>query len=87
MEEIDSPKSEKTLPKSISYDQIILLFSQPSLENYLGFRDRCIIELLYSSGLRVSELVALDRKDFDEVNFLDDCRLSLPLGCPGLRME
>lgn len=65
MEEIDSPKLEKALPKSISYDQIQLLLSQPANDNYLGLRDRCIMELLYSCGLRVSELVALDRKDLD----------------------
>lgn len=65
MEEIDSPKLEKALPKSISYDQVQLLFSQPATDNYLGLRDRCIMELLYSSGLRVSELVSLNRKDLD----------------------
>lgn len=65
MEEIDSPKLEKPLPKSISYDHVQHLFSQPGTDTYLGLRDRCIMEILYSSGLRVSELIGLNRKDFD----------------------
>jgi integrase/recombinase XerC len=46
------------------------LFDQPRTEEYLGFRDRCIMELFYSSGLRVSELVALNRSDFDPQAFV-----------------
>lgn len=65
MEEIDSPKFEKKLPTSLSYDQVQNLLEQPDIESYLGLRDRAMMELLYSSGLRVSELVALDRLDFD----------------------
>lgn len=68
LEEIDSPKKEKTLPISITYEQVQLLFQQPDLESYLGFRDRAILELFYSSGLRLSELVGLNRKDFDRKN-------------------
>lgn len=65
IEEIDSPKLEKRLPLSLSYEQIQKLFDQPNTNTYLGFRDRCIMELFYSSGLRVSELVALNRRDID----------------------
>ncbi len=68
MEEIDSPKLEKSLPKSLTYEQVERLLSQPDTDAYLGFRDRCIMELLYSSGLRISELAALSRKDFDHSN-------------------
>lgn len=64
-EELESPKLEKRIPHSLSYDQIQRFFDQPDTGCYLGFRDRCIMELFYSSGLRVSELVALDRSDFD----------------------
>ncbi len=67
-EELDSLKLEKTLPTSLSYEQIDQLFLQPDLSSYLGYRDRTIMELFYSSGLRVSELVALNRKDFDPTN-------------------
>ena len=68
LEEIDSPKLEKTIPTSLSYSQIERLFEQPDIHTYLGFRDRCIMELFYSSGLRLSELVGLNRTDFDAVN-------------------
>lgn len=67
-EELDSPKLDKKLPVSLTYDQISHLFEQPNLSVYLGIRDRTIMELFYSSGLRVSELVALNRQDFDYAN-------------------
>jgi integrase/recombinase XerC len=67
-EELDRPKLDKKIPVSLSYDQINILFDQPDTTNYLGFRDRAIMELFYSSGLRVSELVALNRQDFDPKN-------------------
>lgn len=64
-EEIDSPKKGKTLPVSITYAQVQLLFAQPDVSEYIGYRDRVIMELFYSSGLRLSELVGLNRADFD----------------------
>lgn len=69
-EDLESPKLEKRIPTSLSYDQVQRLFDQPDTGCYLGFRDRCIMELFYSSGLRVSELVALNRKDFDPKGLL-----------------
>jgi integrase/recombinase XerC len=69
LDEIDSPKLEKKIPPSLTYDQVERLFEQPDTSCYLGFRDRCIMELFYSSGLRISELVGLNRQDFDERNF------------------
>jgi len=68
MEEIDSPKLEKSLPKSLSYEQVERLLSQPDTKTLLGFRDRCKMELLYSSGLRISELGNLNRTDLDQAN-------------------
>lgn len=65
MEEIESPKLERKIPLSLSYEQVQNLFSQPDTSTVSGVRDRAILELFYSSGLRVSELVALDLKDFD----------------------
>jgi integrase/recombinase XerC len=64
MEEIESPKKDKKLPVSIDYAQVQHLFEQPNLLTYLGIRDRTIMELFYSSGLRLSELAGLNRKDF-----------------------
>lgn len=65
IEQIESPKLDKRIPLSLSFDEIKHLFDQPNIDHYLGYRDRCIMELFYSSGLRVSELVALNRTDFD----------------------
>lgn len=65
LEEIESPKKEKKLPVSITYAQVEHLMSQPDTSTYLGFRDRVIMELFYSSGLRLSELTGLNRQDFD----------------------
>jgi len=70
MEEIDSLKADKTIPKSLNYQQVERLFSQPETDTYLGFRDRCIMELLYSSGLRISEVAGLNRRDFDKRNLV-----------------
>jgi integrase/recombinase XerC len=69
-EEIENPKLDKKLPNSISLDEITQLFSQPDLDTYLGFRDRTLMELIYSSGLRVSELAAVNRQDVDFTNML-----------------
>src|SRR5581483_4770482 len=69
LDEIDSPKLDKKVPPSLSYEMIERFFEQPDTTSYLGFRDRCIMELFYSSGLRISELVSLDRKHIDEKNF------------------
>jgi integrase/recombinase XerC len=65
LDEIESPKLEKTLPVTLSYQQVETLFAGPDLSSYLGLRDRCMMELFYSSGLRLSELVALSREDVD----------------------
>ena len=70
LEEIESPRIDKKLPVSLTYEQVQRLFDQPDLTLYVGFRDRVIMELFYSSGLRVSELVALNRTDFDPEEFL-----------------
>jgi integrase/recombinase XerC len=69
-EDLETPKIEKKIPVSLNYDQVLKLFEQPDVNDLLGFRDRVIMELFYSSGLRVSELVALDRIDFDASNLL-----------------
>lgn len=69
-EDLESPKLEKRIPLSLSYQQVQKLLEQPDLDDLLGFRDRTIMELFYSSGLRVSELVALNRTDFDRKSLL-----------------
>src|SRR3990167_7092351 len=64
-DEMESPKREKRLPVSVSYEQVQLLFSKPDVESLLGLRDRAIMELFYSSGLRLSELAGLNREDLN----------------------
>ncbi len=65
LDEMESPKREKKLPVSISYEQVMSLFGMVDLSTYAGYRDRAIMELFYSSGLRLSELTGLNRSDFD----------------------
>lgn len=68
MEEIERPKADKKIPAFLSYEQVERLFAMPDTAEYLGFRDRCMMELFYSSGLRVSELVGLSYGDVDLIN-------------------
>lgn len=68
LDEIESPKLEKKIPPSLTYEQVERFFEQADISTYLGFRDRCIMELFYSSGLRISELVQMDRHHFDSNN-------------------
>ena len=65
LEDIGSPKLDKPIPKVLSYEEIERLFKQPVTSDYLGFRDRTMMELFYSSALRVSELAGLNRMDCD----------------------
>lgn len=67
---LDTPQIEKKIPTSLNYAQIEQLFNLPNTKTLLGFRDRTIMELFYSSGLRISELVSMNRKDFDPKSLL-----------------
>lgn len=57
--QIQAPKMPKSLPKTLSEAQVEALLQAPDLASPLGLRDRAMLELLYASGLRVSELVNL----------------------------
>ena len=56
---ISMPKLSKSLPKMISEEEVIKLIKSPVVKKPLGFRDRTMLEVLYATGLRVSELVEL----------------------------
>lgn len=62
---IESPKVEKHLPATLTPDEVELLLSTPSPTTTTGLRDRALLELMYATGLRVSEVVALDLADID----------------------
>lgn len=62
---IRTPRQAKRLPKAITIDQIEKLLSAPGDADLLGVRDRAILETLYSTGIRVSEVVGLNMEDLD----------------------
>jgi len=66
---IRTPKQEKKLPRFLEYDEVKRLLDTPPMDTWLGARDRAILETLYSTGIRVSELVALN---LDDVDFLGE---------------
>ncbi|MHC4558202.1 MAG: tyrosine recombinase XerC [Planctomycetota bacterium] len=62
---IRTPKQEKKLPRFLEYEEVKQLLDTPPMNTWLGARDRAILETLYSTGIRVSELVALNMDDID----------------------
>jgi len=62
---LESPKIEKKLPQILSVDEVETLLKQPDTDNIKGNRDQCMLELLYATGVRVSELVALNMDDLN----------------------
>jgi len=62
---VRTPKQEKKLPRFLEYEEVKRLLETPPMDNWLGARDRAILETLYSTGIRVSELVALNMDDID----------------------
>ncbi|OHB78636.1 MAG: tyrosine recombinase XerC [Planctomycetes bacterium RBG_16_55_9] len=62
---IRTPKQEKKLPRFLEYEEVKKLLGTPPVNTWLGARDRAILETLYSTGIRVSELVALNLDDID----------------------
>lgn len=63
--DVSSPKVPRRLPNFLSIDEIFKLLEGPKGTGALAMRDRAILELLYASGLRVSELVGLDTDQID----------------------
>lgn len=62
---VPTPKLPKMLPKFLSVDDVFSLVEKPEGIGFLPARDRAILELLYSSGLRVSELSGLNADDIN----------------------
>jgi integrase/recombinase XerD len=62
-DDLTPPRAWPALPKFLSLDEVDTLIAQPDVTTPLGLRDRAMIELLYATGLRVSELVAVRASD------------------------
>ena len=62
---INSPKVPKKLPNFVDKNLIDILMKTPSLDTHIGIRDRAILELFYSTGMRLSELVNMNIGDFE----------------------
>jgi len=69
-------KKEKAI-KFLNLEQIEKLFSAPDISNNQGLRDRAILEALFSTGLRIAELVALNREQFGNIKDKEDYELSI----------
>ncbi|MED1468123.1 site-specific tyrosine recombinase XerD [Bacillus salipaludis] len=57
---IETPKLERSLPKVLSLKEVEILLDSPKENNHFGIRDKAMLELLYATGIRVSELINLD---------------------------
>ncbi len=67
---VDAPQLGRYLPGSLSESDVETLLVAPEISSNLGFRDRTMLEVLYATGLRVSELVGLS---FSQINFRQGC--------------
>lgn len=71
--EVKLEKPQKKLPKILNGKEIALLLSQPNVSTPKGCRDKAMLELLYATGIRVSELISLNIEDFDAGNGMLRC--------------
>jgi len=64
---IPTPRQDKYLPSFLDERQMLTLLDSPAKGRWQGLRDRAILEILYSTGMRVSELVGLNGEDVDQI--------------------
>lgn len=70
-QQIHPPKPKKQLPKALSIDEVNRLLEVPDTSTVLGLRDKAMLELLYATGMRVSELISIEMSDLHlELGFL-----------------
>ena len=62
-DDLRAPRAWPALPKFLSRDEVDLLIEQPDVSTSIGLRDRALVELLYATGMRVSELVSVRPRD------------------------
>ena len=60
---IETPKYEKKLPDVLEVQEVLDLLETPDLSKNNGYRDRTMLELLYATGMRVSEIIQLEVED------------------------
>ena len=85
-EDIRAPKIEKKMPEIISVEETIRLLEQPSGDTPKELRDRAMLELLYATGIRVSELISLTIKDVDMKTGVLNCKKRvIPFGTKARR--
>lgn len=83
---LQSPKPKKTMPSILNQEEVKLLLEQPRNDNFKGVRDKAMLELLYATGIRVSQLVSLNIGNVDlelgSLNFQDELNDSrrIPFG-------
>ncbi|MCM3171388.1 MULTISPECIES: tyrosine recombinase [Paenibacillus] len=85
--DVEAPKADKTPPQVLTIDEIELLLNAPDTRSPQGIRDRAMLELLYATGIRVSELIALDVRDVQPSMRFIRCggagkERILPIGAP-----
>lgn len=71
---IETVKTVKKLPQILSSREVELLLEQPECTDMKGYRDKAMLELLYATGIRVSELISLDKDDVNLSTGLICCR-------------
>ncbi|NLM40839.1 MAG: site-specific tyrosine recombinase XerD [Firmicutes bacterium] len=87
---LPTPKLPRRLPQILTEQEVLALLEAPRLDKPAGYRDRAMLEVLYGSGLRVSELLALNLGDIDELGFVrctgkGNKERIVPLGSHALR--
>jgi len=60
---IETPQPERSLPKVLSMEEVEALLEAPKVMDHFGLRDKAMLELLYATGMRVSEIIQLDISD------------------------
>lgn len=65
--DIETPRSRRKLPQILTIEEVDKLFNQPNVLKPLGIRDRAMLELMYGTGVRVSELLSLQLEDINTI--------------------
>ena len=64
--QVEAPRLEQSLPRHLTAEEVDKLLAQPDVGTPLGLRDKAMLELLYATGMRVSELVHIGEADFEK---------------------